>query len=95
VRSSARHTAAVIALALAGLVVAVALGVIVSRTASQSVALGGADLGAGSHLVVTTTVTRRSAPGPRTTASPAPPRTTSDDDAAGSERSDAGGSDDD
>ncbi|MCW2957742.1 MAG: hypothetical protein JWP18_545 [Solirubrobacterales bacterium] len=53
-----RRTAGVILLALAGLVVAVALGVVVARSVSHSVALGGTDLGNGRNLVVTQTTVR-------------------------------------
>lgn len=62
---AARRTAGAVLLALAGLVVAVALGVIVASSVSHSVALGGVDLGSGSNLVLTpTAVTPVSPPGP-------------------------------
>jgi hypothetical protein len=66
--SHAARLAAIATLALAGLVLAVGLGVVVARSASQSVALGGADLNGGARLVTRTRVA--------TTTTPAPARTT-------------------
>jgi|GEM_PF-5200593 len=80
-KPTAGRVIGVLTLALAGLVLAVALGVVVARSASQSVALGGSDLGSQTHLVsaaetTTTTTPAVTVPPPTTTTATTAPATT-------------------
>ncbi|MEA2149182.1 MAG: hypothetical protein QOD69_1012 [Solirubrobacteraceae bacterium] len=65
---------ALLALAVAGLALAIALGIVVSRAASQTVALGGPDLGGGAHLVAPVHTTSTPTTTSATAARPAKPR---------------------